>query len=141
MNYDYEQTDFSKAILAGLFAGITATLANLVYDFFYRDVTGFALSQIINVTSIILFSTLLLTIAGVIFHLFQHYLKNGSRIYTVVFTLLTLISVYAGMHVQRSADPVITNEFKYLFLGVIVILGALAAFFIPYLYHHNKIYS
>src|SRR5436190_4918486 len=108
MNYDYKQTDFSKALLSGLFAGIIATLANLGYDFFYRDVTGFQLSQIINVPSIIMGSTLLLTIAGMGFYCFQHYIRNGGLFYKFIFILLTLLCVYLSIHVQRSADQLIS---------------------------------
>jgi hypothetical protein len=141
MNYDYKQTAFSKAILSGLFAGITATLANLVYDFVYRDITQFQPSTIINVPSIILASTLLLTIAGLIFHLFRHYLKRGRAIYKFLLLVLTLLCVYFSIHVQRSADPVITNQFRWLLTGVVIILGSLAVFFIPYLFDHEHIYD
>ena len=141
MNYDYKQTDFSKALLSGLFAGIIATLANLGYDFFYRDITGFQLSQIINVPSIIIASTLLLTIAGIGFYCFQHFIRNGTRFYKFIFILLTLLCVYLSIHVQRSVDPLISYEFKWLLTGIVVILGGLAVFFIPYLFKHEDIYS
>jgi len=141
MNYDYKQTDFSKALLSGLFAGIVATLANLAYDFFYRDITEFQLSQIINVPSIILASTLLLTIAGLIFYFFQHYIKKGSILYRIIFFILTLGCIYLSMQVQRSSDPIISNEFKWLLTGVVAILGGLAVFFIPYLFDHEDIYN
>ena len=77
MDYDYQQTNFSKAVLAGLFAGIAATLANLLYDYVYRDITSYWPSEIINVSSIIVATTLLLTVAGIIFHLFRQYIKTG----------------------------------------------------------------
>jgi hypothetical protein len=141
MNYDYKQTDFSKALLSGLFAGIIATLANLGYDFFYREITGFQLSQIINVPSIIMGSTLLLTVAGMGFYCFKHYIRNGGLFYKFIFILLTLFCGYLSMHVQRSADPIITNEFKWLLTGIVIILGSLAVFFIPYLFKHEDIYS
>lgn len=141
MNYDYQQTEFSKAILAGLFAGIIATLLNLGYDFFYRDITGFQLSQIINVPSIIIASTLLLTIAGLFFYFFHHYLKHGGIVYRIIFLLLTLFCAYLSMHVQRSSDPVVSNNFKWLLFGVVVILGSLVVFYIPYLFDNDKIYN
>jgi hypothetical protein len=141
MNYDYQQTDFSKALLSGLFAGIVATLANLVYDFFYRDITGFQLSQIINVPSLILASTLLLTIAGLIFYFFRHYIKKGSMLYRIIFFLLTIACIYFAMQVQRSSDPITSNEFKWLLAGVVAILGIAAVFYIPYLFDHENIYN
>jgi len=141
MNYDYRQTEFSKAVLSGLFAGIIATLINLAYDYFYRDMTGFQLSTIINVPSIILASTLLLTIAGLIFYVFKHFIRKGSLIYRVVFLAITIFCVYLSLHAHRSANPVLAYEFKWLLFGVVVVLGGLAAFFIPYLFDHEEIYS
>ncbi|QEC66364.1 hypothetical protein FRZ67_03245 [Panacibacter ginsenosidivorans] len=141
MNYDYQQTDFSKALMAGLFAGIVATLANLGYDFFYRDITGFQLSQIINVASIIIASTLLLTIAGIGFYFFKHNIKKGGIIYRLIFFVLTFLCVYLSVHVQRSTDPIVSNEFRGLLTGIVIILGGLAVFFIPYLFDHDEIYS
>lgn len=140
MNYDYKQTDFSKALLAGLFAGIIATLANLAYDYFFRDITEFSPSQIINVPSIIMVSTLLLTIAGIIFHFMEHYLKGGKIIYVILFVLVTAYCLYESMHVQRSTDPVVTAQFQKLLAGVVLITGV-GALFIPYLYSHDKIYN
>lgn len=141
MNYDYQQTEFSKSLMAGLFAGLIATLVNLAYDFFYRDVTGFALSEIINVPTIIMASTLLLMIAGLIFYLFHHYMKNGSIVYRIIFLLLTVLCIYLAMHVQRSADPILSNEFQWLLSGVVLILGGTATFYLPYLFDHDKIFN
>lgn len=139
MDYDYQQTDFSKAVLAGLFAGIAATVANLVYDYIYRDITSYWPSEIINVSSIIVATTLLLTIAGIIFHLFRKYIKNGGTGYLIVFTVLTLLCIYWAMHVQRSIDPVVTEEFRQLLSGVVIISGV-GVLLIPYLYNHAKIF-
>lgn len=141
MNYDYKLTEFSKCLLSGLFAGIIATLINLLYDFVYRDITGFQLSEIINVPSIILASTLLLVIAGLIFYVFHHYLKKGSNVYRIIFVLLTALCIYLSMHVQRSDDTVIANQFKWLLCGVILVLGAIASFYIPYLFDHDGAYN
>lgn len=141
MNYDYQQTEFSKSLMAGLFAGLIATLINLVFDFFYRDFTGFQLSQIINVPSIIMASTLLLMIAGLVFYVFHHYIKNGTTLYSIVFLLLTIACAYFAMHVQRSPDPIISESFRWLLSGVVIILGGTAAFYIPYLFKHHTIFS
>ena len=53
MNYDYEQTEFSKSLLAGVFTGITATTLSLLFNAFFRRFIGFSLSDIINVSTII----------------------------------------------------------------------------------------
>jgi hypothetical protein len=139
MNYDYEPTEFSKSLLAGVFAGIAATVLSLIFNFFYRGATGFGLSAIINVSTIIFVTILLLTIAGLLFHVFHHYFKRGTFIYIIVFTALSLLAVYGTLGVQRSPDPVLSFEFRELLLGIVIIYGVFASFIIPYLYNSNRI--
>jgi hypothetical protein len=141
MNYDYEQTEFSKSVLSGLFAGIFATFANLIYNFIFRDITQFNPSSIVNVSSIIIISVLLVTIAGVIFYLFHHYIKGGNLLFRAFFLVLTAISVYYAMQVQRSNDATVSKQFQELLAGVIIILGAFIVFYIPYLFDHETVYS
>ena len=139
MNHDYESTEFSKSLLAGLFAGIAATVVNLLYNFYIRRATGFSLSEIINVSTIIFISILLMTVAGLFFYLFHHYLKNGTLIYKIISVLFTLLGVYFSMTVQRSQNPLVSTEFRELLLGVVIISGVFSSFIIPYLYSSNKI--
>ena len=139
MNHDYESTEFSKSLLAGLFAGIAATVVNLLYNFYIRRATGFSLSEIINVSTIIFISILLMTVAGLFFYLFHHYLKNGTFIYKIISVLFTLLGVYFSMTVQRSQNPLVSTEFRELLLGVVIISGVFSSFIIPYLYSSNKI--
>ncbi|MEP6712447.1 MAG: hypothetical protein ABJA37_08530 [Ferruginibacter sp.] len=139
MNHDYEPTEFSKSLLAGVFAGIAATVITLVYNFYFRGSTGFSLSEIINVSTIIFVSILLMTVAGLFFYLFHHYFKKGTVIYIVVFVVLTLLAVYGSFNVQRSPNPLLSAEFRQLLLGVIIIYGVFASFIIPYLYNSKKI--
>lgn len=141
MNYNYEQTAFSKSVLAGLFAGILATCANLVFNFFFRAITQYNPSALINVSSIIIISVLLLTIAGIIFYLFNQYTKAGSIFFRIFFLALSIIAVYYSMHVQRSNNALITKQFDELLAGITIISGAFIVFYIPYLYNNEKIYS
>ena len=141
MNYDYEQTEFSKAILSGLFAGIFATFANLIYNFIFRDITEFNPSSIINVSSIIIVSVLIVTIAGILFYFFNHYIKSGSMVYRIFFVLLTGVAVYYSMQAPRSSDPLVSKQFDELLAGIVIISGAFIVFYVPYLFNHEKIYS
>ncbi|MBS1495471.1 MAG: hypothetical protein JSU03_05945 [Bacteroidetes bacterium] len=138
-NYDYEPTEFSKSVLAGVFAGIATTLAVLIYNFIYRGISGFSLSDIVNVSSVIFVSVLLLTIGGFIFHLFHHYVKQGTLVFIVVSVILTILSIYMIMGVERSPNPVMAAQFKKLMLGVVIITGAFWSFGIPYLFNSDKI--
>jgi len=141
MNYDYEQTDFSKAVLSGLFAGIFATFANLIFNFIFRGLTQYNPSSLINVSSIIIISVLLVTIAGILFYLFQHYIKGGNLIFRIFFIALTAVSVYYTMQVQISSDEIVAAQFQELLSGVIIILGGFIVFYVPYLFNHHEVYS
>lgn len=139
MTYDYPQTQLSKCVMAGTFAGIAATLVNLAYDYFYREVSYFSPSTIINVASIIFASMLLLVVAGFAYF-FLSKLTFGVGLYIIIFTLLTAYCFYLGMHVNRSANPLEISQFRTLLLGVEAPTGLIAAFGIPYLVKHSDIY-
>ena len=141
MNYDYEQTDLSKSVLAGLFAGIMATCASLVFNIIFRGITQFNPSAIINVSSIIIGSVFILTIAGLLFYFFQHYMRGGSVVFRIFFLLVTCIAVYFSMQVQRSTDATVSKQFEELLSGVVLISGIFIIFYIPYLFRHEHIYS
>lgn len=141
MNYDYEQTDLSKSVLAGLFAGIMATCASLVFNMIFRGITQFNPSAIINVSSIIIGSVFILTVAGVLFYFFQHYVRGGSTIFRIFFLLITAIGIYYSMQVQRSTDALVSKQFEELLSGIVLISGAFIIFYIPYLFRNAHIYS
>jgi hypothetical protein len=63
------QTPLSKSLLAGLGSGIVATMVNLVFNYAYRSITGLTLHNgIINIETIIFFSIITCTVAGLLFH-------------------------------------------------------------------------
>ncbi len=139
MNYETEQTEFTKSLLAGVFAGITATVLSLVFNIFFRGYTGFYLSEFINVTTVIFAVLLLCSLAGFIFYFFHHYLKKGTLVFQVSGITITILLVVAGLQVQRSADAAVANQFRELLSGVIVITGLCIFGGIPFLYRHNYI--
>ena len=139
MNHDYEQTEFSKSLLAGVFAGIIATVLGIIYNAWLRYANGLSLSGIINVSTIIFILILLATIAGLIFYVFHHYLKHGTIIFQGTAIIITLLLIAGALHIQRSNDPVISKEFRDLLLGIICITGGCTVLVIPYLYKHEYI--
>ena len=141
MNYDYQQSDLSRSILSWLFAGIVATVANLVFGFVYRGVTGTTNFNILDVSTTIFGSIILLIICGVLFYFFVHYLKKGVNYYRIIVFLITAVIVYLALQYHREAGYRITPEFRTLFIGTQVIIGGLAAFLIPYLFRHDSIIS
>lgn len=139
MNHDYEPTEFSKSLLAGVFAGIAATVLGLVYNAWFREKAGFSLSEIINVSTIIFIVILMVTIAGLIFYLFHHYFRQGTILFRGAAILVTILLVAGAMQVQRSSDPLISKEFRELLLGIICITGACTIFIIPFLYKRDYV--
>lgn len=131
-------TKFSKSILTGLFAGIVATLICLGYDVFYREGTRFPLSSIINVSSLIFFTNIVFVVIGVIYYGFLKTGKKGELFYIIAFVLLTIYFAFGAMSSHRSDDPLLNTEFHQLLLPIVIIMGAIAAFGIPFLFHYKK---
>lgn len=141
MIYEYQQTDLTKSALSGLFSGIIATLANMVFVVIYRTITEYHEFYAMDIT-ILIFGSVLLSIAcGIIFYFFVHYLKKGITFYRVMVLVVTIIIVYLGITLRHTVQDVIPTEFRVLIITTQVIIGGLAAFLIPYLFRHNSIIS
>ena len=138
MDYDFEQTTFSKCLLAGLATGILIIPLSLVYNFIYRHVTNFTISWIINVTLIIFASFIVSIIAGLLYYFIVPYLKKSANIYTLLFIVITIVVVYLGFQIQRSDSALITKQFRGLYLGDVIITGLATAFIIPWLARHKN---
>jgi hypothetical protein len=80
MEERYSGPNVYRPMMAGLFVGIIATVFNIFYDVIYRESTGFELSTIINVSTLI-FGTLLLTLAaGSIYGLLAQFIKKPALV-------------------------------------------------------------
>jgi len=141
MNYDYAQTDFSRGILSGLFAGLIAAVVNTVFVLAYRSMSSFYDFNGLDVTVIVFGSILQLITCGLVFYFFVHYLKKGIMTYRIIVLLITALIFSAGIMVRRSVMGEVPNDFIVLVVGTQVIIGGLAALFIPYLFSHDKIIS
>ena len=137
MNYDYEQTEFSKSLLAGVFTGITATTLSLLFNAFFRRFIGFSLSDIINVSTIIFALMIFVTIAGIIFYFFHHYIKKGKFVFQIAAVIITLLLIAGTMQIQRSVNPGLSSEFRELLWGIIGITGICTVFIIPFLFEQD----
>lgn len=139
MNHDYEQTEFSKSVLAGLFAGIIATVLCLLFNAIIRYSIGFHLSEMINVSTIIFAMLILVTLAGIVFYFFHHYIKKGGFVFQAVSVALTALMLIGTQSIQRSAIPSLTIEFRELLTGIIVITALCVVFIIPFLYKNDYV--
>jgi hypothetical protein len=132
------QTPISKSILTAVFAGIAATLCCLGFDLFYINKTGFPLSSIINVSSLIFSVNFVFLIIGFIYYGFVKTMKRGPLMFMIVFILLTIFLGWRATLAHRSDDPILNREFHQLLLAMIIIMGLTAALGIPLLYHSKK---
>jgi hypothetical protein len=138
MNYDFQQTRFSKSLLSGLATATIVIIACLIYAFIYRHVTNFTLSMIVNVTSIIFTSFIVCVIAGIAFYVIVPYLHQKTLLYTGLFIALTVIFIVIGLVGHRSANPAIAEQFRGLYIGVVSIIGLCCAFLLPYFTSHKN---
>lgn len=136
--YDYPKPPLTKALLTGLFVGIIDTIVCLIFNIIYRDSTGFAPQDFINVSSLIFAINLLFLILGAVYFIFGRLFKKADVIFMVVFALLTIFCIWQTEIGHRFGNSPMTSQFHGLMLGILIFSGIAAVFFIPYLYHSEK---
>jgi hypothetical protein len=133
MEKDNFHSSFQRSLMAGLFAGLIATTLSLFYNLIFREITGFPLIPLINVSTIIFVVVFPPLFAGIVYHLMSLFLSNAKTWFILFILLLTLSGLWASLHVQRSANPVWNTEFSWLLGGIIIISGLFSALIIPWL--------
>ncbi|TKK69795.1 hypothetical protein FC093_06865 [Ilyomonas limi] len=140
MDYSFRQTLLSRSLLSGLLAGLVAVAINVVYDYVFREITSYSLSEVVNVAFIIFSSLLVELAAGICYYLFSK-MNRGKLIYMAFFLALIVLGILGAFQTERSNNITNQHEFRYLFSGIMLIDGLVAAFLIPYFVNHDKIYS
>ena len=138
MHEESSQTPFSKAILAGLFAGILATMVCFVFEITYRMVTWYGPSDFINVSSIIFIVNLILLLAGIIYYGIKSAFRNGNLIFSILAFCTTAFLIWKTESFHRFADARLSMEFSHLLSGILLIVG-LFALSIPIFFSNKKI--
>ncbi|ANE51515.1 hypothetical protein [Flavisolibacter tropicus] len=138
MDHDASKPRFYQSLMTGLFLGMVVTLLCLIFNYFFRGSTGFALSGIINIASLTFFTILLFLMLGVVYYQLLKALPKGELVFIVLMVLLTVVSVWRAEYAHRTSSAVENAAFRELLIGDIIIMGACAAFLLPYLYHHKK---
>ncbi len=138
MNSSY-LTPFSKALLTGVFAGISATFICIIYNVIFRDETRFQLFNLINVSSLIFGVNIAFMLIGIIYYWFIKYMKrSGEMIYIGVFVLITIWGIIKTSGIQRTADMAANIQFHHLFIAMIIIWSIAASIGIPVMFHSRK---
>ena len=138
MNYEFEQSPFSRAVLTSVFVGFVATIVCLVYNIIFRESTGYQPADFINVSSLIFAVNIIFFLIGMLFFVFHKNGKKGDLFFGVLFGVLTLLCIWGASSVTMMNNRVLSHEFRTLLIGVIAIMGIGAAFFVPYLFNHKK---
>lgn len=139
MDYEYRKPQFlTIALFAGVFTGFVTTLANLIYDFIYRGITQYDFSEIINVSSIIIFTMVLLTLAGIIYYFVAKYVRRGDILFSVLYIIITIVLGMLLLKAEYSAP--LSGGFKWLSFGETVITGLASALAVPYFAKHHDFF-
>lgn len=123
---DFEKPLFSRAICAGTFTGFVATIVNLAYDFFFRHISGFSPSEIINVSSIIFGTMIAAVIAGLIYYFVGKTATGPSIPYIIIFAIITALCLFLDFSSNHS------SEMTWLLFGLILLTGAFLIIMVPY---------
>jgi hypothetical protein len=97
-------------------------------------ITGFAMSELINVSSIIFITNLLLLVFGLIYFAMKRAFTYGGLICIVGFILLGAFTVYKAEFVERSSNPAQSAAFTGLLIGILIIIGLCTFVLLPLLY-------
>jgi hypothetical protein len=136
--FDEQIYPFGKTVLTGVFAGIVASVICLAYNIIYRNATGFSLSDIINVSSIIFGINIVFLVVGLVYFAFQRVFKKSTLIFVAVFVLITLFCLWKTAGVNRSVEYEASVQFRGLLSGIVIISGICATLLMPFLFHYKK---
>ena len=131
------RTRFSDIVLTGVFAGIAATLLSMVYYLAFKDITGYPLSSLLNVSSLIFVINTIFLGIGFLYYWLSGKSKKGNILYMLVSIALTAVAIYMTTTSHRSDIKLIDLEFHELIGGILAIMGLTAAFGIPFLFNNR----
>jgi len=134
-------TTFSKSLLAGFLTGIIAALLNLVYMIIYRESTDYAADLIVMPLTIFIGFPILMAMAGSAYFLLQKHLLSGTTWFIIICFIGMIALLTVTILDTRLNHGILLSGARGLFLGMVIITSLLAAFLIPYLARHSKIYQ
>ena len=136
--YNFPKSVFYRSFMTAVFVGLMATIVTMIYDLVFVEYFGFPLSAIISVSSLIFGVNIIFLIVGILYYLFVASFKRGDFFFITLFVLLTAFLAWRSEHAHRSLDYTINHQFRNLLAGIVIIMGAMAAFLVPWLYHNKK---
>ena len=137
------QTDFvrpllMRSILASAFSGVVITLINLFYNAGYREIEGFSKVLLVNVSTIIFGTMILLMAMGFLFYLIAKYISRGNLVFIVLVVAITVLLVILT---ANSRSLRLTSGSDGLLIGLELITRITTALLIPYFAEHTEMIS
>jgi uncharacterized membrane protein len=132
-------SSFTRAVLAGVLAGIVAVIVNLIYNLIFRSVTDYTSTDSIGFL-IITFGTLAaFLVTGILFFLVEK--TKGSQFwpFKTLLVVLTVAGICLILFFHAPGHSIFYGP-SGLLEGITLLSGLLAAFAIPYLYNHPRMY-
>jgi hypothetical protein len=141
MSIPIQSTNLSKSILAGLLTGVIAAMINLIYVIIFRESSRFSGDEIIVMPlTIFVGLPILLVLVGCAYYLFQKHLISGTLWFVVLCLVGMLVLIAVTIRDTWMNTGTLLSGARGLFLGLVVITFLLAAFLLPYLARHSKIF-
>lgn len=137
MSQPFDEVEFKKCLMAGLFSGIAATVLSMIFNLAFRNYTGFTLSMVINVNTIIFILGITITFSGMIFYYFHHHLKRGTIVFRVFAFVITVVLIFVSQYIVHANDPEQARLFRQLLIGIVTIMGLCIIFLLPFLYRKD----
>jgi len=138
MDYDFPKSVFYRTFMTSVFVGLAATIVTILYDYIFVKIFSFPLSAIINVASLIFAVNIVFLLVGILYYLFIATFKKGDMFYILLFVLITGFLTWRSEHANRIDNYAVNMQFRQLLSGIVIIMGIMAAFIVPYLYHSKK---
>lgn len=128
-----------RCLLAGLLTGIITAVLVSIFNVIYRRETELIAYAVVMHLSIFMAFPFFHLVAGGFYFLFQGHLKKGSLLFMLITLLLTAVSVLITAFAGNKADPTV-EAFRGLLMGLELFGGVFAAFLIPYLVGHPRLF-
>ena len=132
-------SSFTKAVLASVLASLIAIFANLIYNLVFRSVTNYTSARGIGFLIITFGTMAVFLLAGITFFFLEKIKGSKYWPFKLLFVMLTLAGIALILFLHTPGESTFYGE-DGLLEGLTLLSGLLAAFAIPYLYNHPRMY-
>jgi len=137
--YNFEPSLLTKCVLGATFAGLLAVAADETFNLLYRMFSGYFPSDFFNVSTLIFGTMILFLVAGILYFFLMKLVPGIANIvYTVAILAFTIFLFISALQLQRFTQPEMAAQFRFLTAGMVLIVGVMTAFLVPYFSRHYR---